>query len=348
MKTEMTKASKILRSIVAVGLVLGSGYSANAQMDRGNGGDPDVGKFRKIGSEIQSWIQGGYANKIILPAGVTLKKYVTAMDSAFNAYHVSFVDQSVSVRGLQRMCKNTNDRVNGPQIVCQRSLILRELNANNDGIYQLIHHEVAGIAGLEKNIGQESDTRLSDQISKKVVVNRLPVEMGKAPFVAYANAEGSVNSCVGRALNRFLRNEYSLGWDVKIASYANTAQRACSYSRKCTIENGNRGLTIITRSVSSEQLAHQLSSSEVIRGSKRVYSDYFPDFNTDCVVSESTAPVVFNVLVKVNGEALYDSQVTLASLDRVTEFMSDKDTFYCSLKNVKLISKKTGKIVLQK
>jgi hypothetical protein len=67
-----------------------------------------------------------------------------------------------------------------------------------------------------------------------------------------------------------------------------------------------------------------------------------------CIKMNSATPVLFNVLVKVNGEELYDAQVTLASLDRVTEFMTDKDTFYCSLESVKLISKKTGNVVLQK
>jgi len=339
--------SSKLSKIALLSLIL-TAPSSHAQMDRGNGGDPDVGKFRKIGSEIQSWIQGGYANKIILPAGMALQKYVTAMNAAFNEYHVSFIDGSVSVRGLQRMCKNTNDRVHGAQIVCQRSLILRELNANSDGIYQLIHHEVAGIAGLELNIGQESDTRLSDQITKKIVVNRLPIEMGKAPFVAYANAEGSVNSCVGRALNRFIRKEFNVGWETKIASYANSAQRECLYSRTCTLNKGNQGITNITRSVSPYQLQHQLTSSEVIRGWKRVTSKYFDELNSDCVITESTSPVMFNVLVQVNGEEMYDAQVTLASLDRVTEFLTDKDTFYCSLKNVKLTSKKTGNVVLNK
>jgi hypothetical protein len=325
---------------------------SHAQMDRGNGGDPDVGKFRKIGSEIQSWIQGGYANKITLPAGMTLQKYVTAMDAAFNAYHVSFVDRSISVRGVQRMCKNTNDRVNGAQIVCQRSLILRELNANSDGIYQLIHHEVAGIAGLEVNIGQESDTRLSDQITKKVVVNRLPVEMGKAPFVAYANAEGSVNSCVGRALNRFLRKEFSVGWDVKIASYANSAQRGWNYRRKCSdtlFEWFNADAASGVAMIHPKQLAHELSASEIINGwSKEVATGPETGASVGCIKMNSVTPVLFNVLVKVNGEELYDAQVTLASLDRLTEFMTDKDTFYCSLKSVKLISKKTGNVVINK
>jgi hypothetical protein len=322
-----------------------------AQMDRGNGGDPDVGKFRKIGSEIQSWIQGGYANKIVLPAGMTLKKYLTAMDAAFNAYHVSFVDQAVNVRGVQRMCKNTNDKVNGPQIVCQRSLILRELNANSDGIYQLIHHEVAGIAGLEMNIGQESDTRLSDQISKKVVVNRLPVEMGKAPFVAYANAEGSVNSCVGRALNRFLRKEFNLGWETKIASYANSAEREEMYQKIC----GNSifsdwwdaAYKKRTVAIHPKQLARELPFSQIIHGYKHKYdTDPTEEARMGCVVFQENSPVKFNVVVKVNGEELYDAEVALASLDRTIEFITEKDTFYCSLKTVKLISKKTGRVVL--
>ena len=324
---------------------------SHAQMDRGNGGDPDVGKFRKIGSEIQSWIQGGYAKKIVLPAGMTLKKYVTAMDAAFNAYHVSFVDREVSVRGVQRMCKNTKDRANGAQIMCQRSLILRELNANSDGIYQLIHHEVAGIAGLEVNIGQESDTRLSDQITKKVVVNRLPVEMGKAPFVAYANAEGSVNSCVGRALNRFLRKEFSLGWDVKVASYANSAQREEMVQKICGdsvfSDWWDAAYRKGTVSIHPKQLARKLPFSQIIHGYKHKYdTDPTEEARMGCVVIEEYSPVRFNIVVKVNGEELYDAVVTLASLDRTIEFITEKDTFYCSLKSVKLISKKTGRVVL--
>jgi hypothetical protein len=324
--------------------------SANAQMDRGNGGDPDVGKFRKIGSEIQSWINGGYADRIILPPGINLKTYKSEMNAAFDTYHVSFVNRVVTVRGLQRMCINTNTPSAGKQIVCNRYLIERVLKTEGDEIYQLIHHEVAGLAGLEVNVGQESDTRISDQVTKKVVVNRLPVELGKSGYVAFAKAEGSVNSCVGRALNRYLRKEFNVGWDVKIASYANQAQRSRNYRRKCSdtlfewyIAESSSG----TDWIHPNQLAHEMSSAEIINGWKKEVATG-PDTGASigCSKMNSVTPVIFKVLVKVNDEEMYDADVTLASLDRTTEFITDKETFYCSLKNVKLVSKKSGIVVL--
>lgn len=141
----------------------------------GNGGDPQEMNFRDIAINIQAWIQSGNADQLQMPKGLTIEAYKTKMNQALKNYHISFTTSVVYVDGAEKTCKNIHDGRGDGEITCNER---RYRDASINERYRLVHHEFAGLAGLEVNQNQDSDYQISDQISgylKNETVLRLPV-----------------------------------------------------------------------------------------------------------------------------------------------------------------------------
>lgn len=144
----------------------------------GNGGDANEPKFKEIALNIEQWIRSGNADSIKLPRTISLAQYKNKMLSALTNYRIHFTRNRVLVDGAEKDCANFKDARRANEILCNGQRFARIYHESIDDIYRLIHHEFAGLAGLENNDGSDSDYTISNQISGYLqfqVVKRLPI-----------------------------------------------------------------------------------------------------------------------------------------------------------------------------
>jgi hypothetical protein len=159
-----------------------------------NGGDANEIRFKEVSSNIAQWIQVGNADSLTMPKGVTLQRYKEAMSSIADRFVVSFTDDPVIVHGVEKVCLNSGaDSSSAPQVTCNRTAFASLADSNTDGLYQLVHHELAGLAGLENNNGPTSDYAISSQLSaylKEEVIKRLPILPQATVFIPPQSTPG--------------------------------------------------------------------------------------------------------------------------------------------------------------
>ncbi|MGK5089361.1 hypothetical protein WDW86_17560 [Bdellovibrionota bacterium FG-2] len=191
---------KLLKISPFVILTLLNLYSLTAHAAKeggvsGGGGDASEVRVNDIRADILKWIGEGGAETLKLPSGITRESYRAGMEKflAPHAVGVGFVSTTqetwtpnpegkVNVNGLAKTCRgfvSSNDGL--PHILCNTE---RFAATSESQQYQLIHHEFAGLAGLEQNIGASSDYQLSKQLTDFLVaqtVLRLAVKRNVSP-----------------------------------------------------------------------------------------------------------------------------------------------------------------------
>lgn len=163
----------------------------------GNGGDSCENRFQIIRNDIQSWILLGGGAGLQFPNGVTFGSYNQSMLANMTLAKISCTDQNLKIGNVEKTCLNFSNS-GSPYIVCNSS---KFFSTSQENQYLLVHHEYAGLSGLEVNNSEESDYRLSnqigyyleDQIVKKLVI-KPPVQIGDDPF--------DPMSCLGPQLSR--------------------------------------------------------------------------------------------------------------------------------------------------
>jgi hypothetical protein len=158
----------------------------------GNGGDPFELRFKTIALNIDQWIQSGNANQLQLPSEITLQNYKSKMHQVLGNYSIEFTKQKVSIAGAEKTCINfVASKIN--KIRCNSDRFSALLNSRADDLYRLVHHEFAGLAGIEVSKGADSDYRISNQISSYLVdqvVRQLPiVPLYKGEFACTAQVD---------------------------------------------------------------------------------------------------------------------------------------------------------------
>lgn len=152
----------------------------------GNGGDAAEIRVNEIRSDILGWIdRGGYLG-LDLGGQASQDEYEQLMKKFLAPKYVgiTFLEKDsstdpelvVSVDSKPKTCKGYFAARDGkPQIICN---ISRFTDMNETDKYRLIHHEYAGLAGIEHNSGSESDYEISKQLSEyleKMLVVKLAV-----------------------------------------------------------------------------------------------------------------------------------------------------------------------------
>ncbi|MES2769666.1 MAG: hypothetical protein V4596_11035 [Bdellovibrionota bacterium] len=168
-----------MKTLLTLSLVIGLSIQANAGEDRG-GGDPCESRIKVISQDIKSWILKGGAKGLTLPANISVETYSNSIISQINTAQVTCVDEKdsgypVQVSGEPKVCRfDRND--DKSKITCD----IRKFQALNEKEqYELIHHEYAGLAGIENPEGANSKYEISNQISEylvDVVVKKLAVK----------------------------------------------------------------------------------------------------------------------------------------------------------------------------
>ncbi len=133
------------------------------------GGGGDVSEFRvdDIREDILKWVVRGGAKALLFRKETTLEAYEKKMTEILQAQTVVIgftEDQSqVQVDGQAKACKGYLDpKDQKPHILCS---IERFKAASEDEQYRLVHHEYAGLTGVESNVGAASDYFFSNQLS---------------------------------------------------------------------------------------------------------------------------------------------------------------------------------------
>ena len=143
----------------------------------GNGGDTCEARIQSIARNIQEWILYDNHSSLDFKDKVSKDEYEFSMLTALKLGRVSCTDENLFVGKAEKTCKNYPDE---NFIECN---IEKFMKTDDEGQYRLIHHEFAGLAGIEVNNGDEaSDYFLSNQISRKLeweTVQRLPINSSK-------------------------------------------------------------------------------------------------------------------------------------------------------------------------
>lgn len=154
----MKKNNKLME-MMAVAVMMAGGLSqlASAQPAEkiGNGGKGYEAEFAGFKSEVLNWTKKTELKDLNLN-GIAADQLVATLNS--QKVVVSFVDQDLYVGSKRRTCKNYPSE---SLIECQKSAWTTE---NTKTKYFLVFHELLGLAGVETNIGEESDYQISGQI----------------------------------------------------------------------------------------------------------------------------------------------------------------------------------------
>jgi len=134
----------------------------------------------EIRADILKWVSEGGAQGLRFPVGVTQAIYLSSMPQVLapHAVVIGFVtnhqesdttdsDLKVSVNGQPKTCRGfVSVKDQRPHILCN---LERFVSTADSQQYRLIHHEYAGLAGVERNEGASSDYVISSQITDFLV-----------------------------------------------------------------------------------------------------------------------------------------------------------------------------------
>lgn len=150
-------------------LVYGLAHAAQDGNDQTNGGDICESRIIFIRDDISQWLNKGGGFYFRFPGGFTINQYREGLLSQMDA-EISCVDETLKVNGAEKTCTNDGNRNGKPKIKCNTK---RFSETSNEDQYVLIHHEYAGLAGIEENDGAESKYYISRQIGDHLKANGL-------------------------------------------------------------------------------------------------------------------------------------------------------------------------------
>ncbi|RZA08365.1 MAG: hypothetical protein EOP11_05045 [Proteobacteria bacterium] len=197
-----------IRTMICLGLLLSAPALANKEVN--NGGDTCEERFGAIAQDLAEWIANQGSAGLEFPAGLSLPQYNEGMLAAIRTAKISCQEEAVVVSGAEKTCRNFVDEAGEPKVVCN----FKRFNETGEADqYLLVHHEYAGLAGLETNVGSVSNYFLSKQISSylaREAVKRLSVKKPEpsAPVDLTANfgallGRYKIESCATPLKGRF-------------------------------------------------------------------------------------------------------------------------------------------------
>jgi len=175
--------------------------SAHTGSEGGGGGDANEMRVNEIRSDLLKWIEEDGAKSLHLPNDISLEEYEKKMSIYLDPLYVTviFVEKDdpfneelqVTVNERPKTCRGFFSREDDrPYILCNISRFQSTPQAYQ---YRIIHHEYAGLASLEKNIGDSSDYIISDQITDYLIPEKvLRMAVLKNPSSNFPNIEAKL------------------------------------------------------------------------------------------------------------------------------------------------------------
>lgn len=145
-------------------------YTGPGGFDHGNGGDMCENRIKSVRDELSQWLTNGGAAGLRFPSAVSHEDYRRAMLTAMSTAKVSCGNVSLFVGRAEKTCKNFTDSSGALRIQCNTDRFMANSRSNQ---FILVHHEYAGLAGLEVNKGEVSNYEISNQIIRGLLGVRL-------------------------------------------------------------------------------------------------------------------------------------------------------------------------------
>lgn len=141
------------------------------------GGDLCEDRIKVIGADLLDWIRQGGPDALNLPAGISVEQYSSKMIEVIQKTKIRCVGAHdlgypVEVDGTPKTCR-FDKRAHETRITCDFQKF-RFLSVSDR--YVLIHHEYAGLSGIEQPKGDDSTYEVSNQISEFLENNALSVK----------------------------------------------------------------------------------------------------------------------------------------------------------------------------
>lgn len=161
------------------------------------GGDQCENRIRSIAEDIGIWIQNGGAKALTLPPSLKIGQYENAMVREILRGKVSCVARGdrgypVQINGTPKTCR-FDQQGSESRITCD----IEKFNSlGEENQYVLVHHEYAGLAGVEPANADESHYSISNQVSgylERSIVKKLVVKR-KAGFFCKNEIEAFVKA----------------------------------------------------------------------------------------------------------------------------------------------------------
>ena len=167
-------------------VLLGTVANANTVNDL----DASKSRFNDIRSDIATWIAKGGSSNLKLNS-IDQAEYVSKMTAILKDKKVNInilekddatnEELKVSIDGSPKTCRGFISALDSrPNIICNLD---RFKNTDEASQYSLVHHEFAGLVGVERNDGAASDYSVSSQITSylsRQKVLKLAVKKGEA------------------------------------------------------------------------------------------------------------------------------------------------------------------------
>jgi hypothetical protein len=133
----------------------------------GNGGDSCERRIKEIRSDLNNWLSNDGGDELQLPSQISSEEYKLSMLRSIEEGLINCTESEIKIGSSSKTCRNFVNRNNDLVIECNSS---RFLKISEDEQYRLIHHEFAGLAGFEINMGtgkhyEESNYEISDQLA---------------------------------------------------------------------------------------------------------------------------------------------------------------------------------------
>ncbi len=142
-----------------------SALAAAGGSDRG-GGDPCEDRIKIVRDDLRSWIEKDGPSGLSLPAGISVPEYSERMLTSIESAKIRCVGSHdsgfpVMINDSPKVCRFDRSDVKS-QITCD---VTKFASLSESDQYVLVHHEFAGLAGIERPNDDDSDYRVSNQIS---------------------------------------------------------------------------------------------------------------------------------------------------------------------------------------
>jgi hypothetical protein len=206
------------------------------------GGDTCEQKIQFIRDSLQMWIKKGGSKTLQLPASMTVENYSSLMEQQLSKAHIRCVKPGdeghpVQIEGTPKVCRFDRTETNS-FITCNLGSFVGTGRLSLNDQFILIHHEYAGLAGLENPTGDVSSYWLSNQISSP-----------SRPLSAKINFSGMVGQ------NYTYENVTIPFGPLKYVDNERFVHHKFSVSENCEIEteivtqlneDGSRGITVFS------------------------------------------------------------------------------------------------------
>lgn len=178
MKALSKKSLFIQLPMLLLVLAASNAFATGGRSD--GGGDICEDRIKLIRDDLKSWISKGGAEGLTLPQGISSDEYAALMLTQIKNARIDCVGQGdegypVKIGRTPKVCKFSIDAA-GAQITCD---YVKLLVTDESRQYVLIHHEYAGLAGIEVPDQDDSHYETSNQISgylENQVVKKLAVK----------------------------------------------------------------------------------------------------------------------------------------------------------------------------